>query len=132
MTTVTNPPDSAFKTRVFLFGADMEPTTIIGRWPGGRFVGIAQADGALTQRAGLGAYAFGPEIWGIIVEIGAEQHGTAVSLTLLDGAPATAVLPAKPVDVGPPFEILAEANYWELPQAYRDRIQAYIDSEIPA
>lgn len=132
MTTSMKPPATELKTRVFLFGADMEPTTILGRWPGGRFVAIARADGAFTRNADLDAYAFGPEIWGIVVETDAEQGGTAVPLTLTDGSPATAVLPSTPVDVGPPLKILAEASYWELPQAYRDRIQAYIDGEEPA
>ncbi len=118
----------AFKSRVFLWGADMNPSAIRSRWPGGRFVSIARASGFLTRGAGLPPDAFGPEIWGIVVETGAEQAGMPLPLELPGGAGTTAMLTGKPGDLGSPAGMLAEADYWELPQGYRDRIQAFIDS----
>lgn len=116
-----------FKSLVFLWGADMNPTTIRRRWPEGRFVAIAWAAGLLTRGAGLPAGAFGPEVWGIVVETGIAQAGTPVPLALPDGSEATAMLTGEPDAIGAPVDILAEANYWELPQAYRDRIKAVVD-----
>jgi len=118
----------AFKTRVFLWGADMNPIRIRERWPEGRFAGIARAAGLLTRTAGLTPDAFGREIWGIVIETGAEQRGTPLPLTWRDGASATAMLAGNPGDLGAPADILVEAHYWELPQAYRDRIQAHVDA----
>lgn len=128
MTTPETHAAPAFKSRVFLWGADMNPTTIRSRWPGGRFVTVARATGHLTRGAGMAANAFGPEIWGVVVETGEEQQGVPLPLTLPDGASATAMLTDDSGSLGAPAEILAEANYWELPQAYRDRIQAAIDA----
>jgi hypothetical protein len=122
-----DPANPAFKSRAFLCGADMNPTAIRHRWPASRFVGIARADGVLTQGAGLGPNAFGPEVWGIIVEVGEPLRGMPVPLTLPNGSPATAMLASEPSAIGAPAEIFAEANYWELPQVYRDRIKAFID-----
>ncbi len=118
----------AFKSRVFLWGADMNPTTIRSRWPGGRFVTIARAPGLLTRGAGLRSEAFGPEIWGVVVETGEEQMGMPLPLELPGGADVTAMLAGSPGDLGSPAEMLAEADYWELPQDYRDRIQAFINA----
>jgi hypothetical protein len=117
-----------FKTRIFLFRSDMNPTIVLTRWPCSRFIAVAHADGMITQGMGLGAYAFGRDVWGIIVETGAEQRGAAVPLTLRDGSPSTAMLVAGPSDGASVAKTLVEANYWELPQAYRDRIKAYIDT----
>ncbi|MDQ3653561.1 MAG: hypothetical protein M3457_00595 [Chloroflexota bacterium] len=128
MTMLKTPAAPAFKSRVFLWGADMNPTTIRSRWPNGRFVAIARAAGRLTRTAGMPKEAFGPEIWGIIVETRVEQQGTPLPLTLPDGVSATAMLAGEPGSLGTPADILAEANYWELPQTYRDRIQAFIES----
>jgi hypothetical protein len=125
MTRDETPVAHAFKSRVFLWGADMNPTTVRARWPGSRFVATARASGLLSRSAGLPPEAFGPEIWGIIVETDKDQRGAPVPLTLADGASATAMLVDAPG--GNPVEILAEARYWELPQAYRDRIEAFID-----
>lgn len=128
MTMLKTPATPAFKSRVFLWGADMNPTTIRARWEGSRFVAIARAAGFLTRGAGMPAEAFGPEIWGIVVETGFEQPGMPLPLTLPDGTSATAMLAGEPGGLGTLAEILGEAHYWELPQTYRDRIQAYIDS----
>jgi len=128
MTMLKTPAVPAFKSRVFLWGVDMNPTAIRARWEGSRFIGIARAAGYLTRGVGLPADAFGPEIWGIVVETGVEQRGMPVPLTLPDGTSATAMLAGGPGSLGTPVEMLAEAHYWELPQAYRDRIQAFIDT----
>ncbi len=125
MTTNQGPAAPAFTSRVFLWGADMNPTAIRRRWPEGRFIAIAHATGLLTRRAGLPAGAFGPEVWGIVVETGAAQAGTPVPLALPDGTEATAMLTSEPDAIGALADILAEATYWELPQAYRDRIQSF-------
>ncbi len=117
-----------FKSRVFLWGADMNPTAIRSRWRDGRFVTIARAAGLLTRGVGLPPTAFGTEVWGIVVETGVEQQGMPLPLTLPGGASTTAMLTGEPDAVGAPAGILAEANYWELPQAYRDRILAFIET----
>ncbi|MBA2470576.1 MAG: hypothetical protein H0V37_14315 [Chloroflexia bacterium] len=128
MTENATPVAPAFKSRVFLWGADMNPTAIRARWPRSRFVAIACATGILSRSAGLRPNAFGPEIWGIMVETGEDQRGTLVPLTLAHGASATAMVVDAPGGFGTPAGILAEARYWELPQAYRDRIEAFIDT----
>lgn len=127
MTAPQSPPMPAFRTRVFLWGADMNPISIRERWPEGRFVGIARATGLLTQGAGLPPEAFGPEVWGIVIETGAPQPGLPLPLTMRDGTSATAMLASAPGHVGAPDAILVEARYWELPQSYRDRIQEVTD-----
>jgi hypothetical protein len=126
--TITNQAVPAFKSRVFLFGADMNPEAIDARWDGARFVGIARAPGALAQGTEWGKGAFGPDVWGIIVETGVEQRGVPVPLTLRDGASATAMFVGEPSDLGSLAEMLAEARYWELPAEYRDRIQARLEA----
>lgn len=115
-----------FRSRVFLCGANMRPGAIRARWPAARFVALAQAGGFLTQWIGLPADAFGPNVWGIVVETGEWQRGTILPLTLRDGTESTAMVVGDPAEVGTPAEILAQARYWELPEAYRDRIEAYI------
>jgi hypothetical protein len=106
----------------------MNPSRIRARWPDGRFTSIAAAAGFLARAAGLPRDAFGPEIWGVIVETGALQPGTPLPLTLPDGTSTTAMLTGDPESLGSPVEILAETQYWELPQDYRDRIQGWIES----
>jgi len=122
-----NPSTPAFRRRVFLYGANMNPQWIRQRWPAGRFVAIARAGGFLTRGAGLPANAFGPDLWGIVVDTGEEQRGMPVPLTLRDGTEATAMLAGDPADLGTLAEVLAEARYWELPAAYRDRIEAVLN-----
>lgn len=126
MATASPLPVPDFKSRVFLFGADMNPTIILRRWPGSRFIGIASADGMLTRVIGRGANAFGPDVWGIVIETGSAQRGMAVPLTLRDGASATAMLAGDPAAAGSPAEILVEADYWELPDAYREYLRAAV------
>jgi len=128
MTIHETPASPAFTSRLFLWGADMNPSAIRSRWQGSRFIAIARASGLLTRGVGLPPDAFGPELWGIIVETGTEQRGMPLPLTLSDGTSTTAMLAGAPADLGELTEILAEANYWELPQAYRDRIQAFIET----
>ena len=124
--TQSTPTAPAFKSRVFLCGADMNPQRIRQRWPNARFVAIARANGILTRGAGLPPNAFGPDLWGIVVETGAEQRGMPVPLTLRDGSEATAMITGTADDLGTLDELLAEARYWELPAAYRDQVAAVI------
>ncbi|MDQ3444534.1 MAG: hypothetical protein M3490_13125 [Chloroflexota bacterium] len=128
MTIHETPASPAFKSRLFLWGGDMNPSTIRSRWEGSRFIAIARASGLLTRDIGLPPDAFGQELWGIIVETGTEQRGMPLPLTLSDGTSTTAMLAGAPGDLGELAEILAEAHYWELPQDYRDRIQAFIET----
>lgn len=117
-----------FRSRVFLCGADMRPSAIRRRWPAARFVALARAGGFLTRGIGLPSDAFGPEVWGIVVETGERQRGTPLPVTLRDGTETTAMIVGDPSEIGSPDEILAQARYWELPEAYRERIEAYIAS----
>ncbi len=126
MTTTATSPD--FRRRVFLCGADMDPIAIRQRWPEARFSGIAKADGIITTALGLQPYAFGPDVWGIVVDTGVEQPGAMIPLTLRDGAPATAMGAADASRFGTLKDALAQAFYWELPAAYRERLQAAIDN----
>jgi hypothetical protein len=107
----------------------MNPVTIRQRWPEARFVGIARADGVLAAGMGLGWYGLGPDIWGIVVETGAEQQGTMVPVTLRDGTNGTAVIVGGVEQVGTLPDVLAQAHYWELPAVYREQLQRVIDSD---
>lgn len=117
----------AFKRCVFLCGANMSPEAIRQQWPQARFRGIARADGIVIPGERWGEGAFGDEVWGIIVDTGEEQRGMPVPLTRRDGTADTAMLTGAPVLASDAAAILAEAHYWELPAAYRDRIQAWLD-----
>lgn len=121
--TVSEP---SFKSRVFLCGADMNPTAIRRRWPAARFLGIGWIDGIVTVGLDLAPFALGPQLWGILVDVGAPQRGMPAPVTLRDGTGATAMLTGDPAAVGSLPEMLAEARYWELPRAYRERIEAAI------
>jgi hypothetical protein len=123
-TTETSP---AFRRQVFLCGADMDPISIRQRWPEARFTGIARVDGIITGALGLPPYAFGPDVWGIVVDTGAEQPGAMIPLTLRDGSSATAMGTADASRFGTLKDALAQALYWELPAAYREQLQAAID-----
>ena len=122
----STPSEPSFTSRVFLCGADMNPTAIRQRWPQARFLGIGWIDGGVTAGLGLPPYAFGPHVWGILVDVGAPQRGMPVPVTLRDGSGTTAMLTGDPATVGSLPEMLTEARYWELPRAYRERIEAAI------
>ena len=113
----------AFRSRVFLWGADMQPSRIRARWPRARFVSLARADGVIAAGVGLGWYGLGPEVWGIIVETGEPQEGAMVPLWLRDGSTATAMAVGDRAEFGTVDEALAQARYWELPAAYRERLE---------
>lgn len=120
MSTAANP---AFRSRVFLCGADMQPSRIREVWPTSRFISIAKADGVISMGMGLGWYALGPDVWGIMVETGEVQKGTMLPLTLPDGSDVTAMMLGDPTAFGTLSEALAQARYWELPAEYRDRLE---------
>ncbi len=105
----------------------MDPITIRQRWPEARFAGIAKADGIITGALGLPSYAFGPDVWGIVVDTGSEQSGAMIPLTLRDGTSTTAMGTADAARFGTLKDALAQALYWELPAAYREQLQAAID-----
>ena len=113
----------AFRSRVFLCGADMQPSRIRARWPEARFVAMARADGVIAAGLGLGWYGLGPDVWGILVETGEEQRGTMLPLRLADSTSVTAMTDGDPAGFGSVAEALAQARYWELPTDYRDRLE---------
>ncbi len=116
----------AFRSRVFLCGADMQPSRIRARWPAARFVAIARADGVIAAGLGLGWYGLGPDVWGILVETGEFQRGTMLPLRLVDGTSVTAMTDGDRAGFGTAAEALAQARYWELPADYRDRLEQAI------
>lgn len=118
---------SAFRSRVFLCGADMQPSRIRARWPEARFVAMARADGVIAAGLGLGWYELGPEVWGIIVEAGEPQEGTMLPVWLRDGSAVTAMVVGDRAEFGTVGEALAQARYWELPAAYRDQLEAAVN-----
>jgi hypothetical protein len=120
--------EPSFTSRVFLCGADMNPTAIRQRWPEARFIGIGWIDGIVTADFGLPPLALGPQVWGILVEVGAPQRGMPAPVTRPDGSGTTAMLTDDPAVAGSLAEVLAEAHYWELPRAYRERIEVAIAS----
>ena len=128
---MTTAADS-FHSRVFLCGANMEPEAIRARWPKARFVALARANGVLTTGLGLPANAFGPDVWGIVVETGTPQRGIYLPLTLRDGSDATAIMVDDATALGSLEDILAQARYWELPEDYRNRIEETIAAGVPA
>ncbi len=119
----------------FLCGADMNPLAITGRpgLAGARFVAIGWIKGSLASRVGLpGALGTG-EIWGIVLSIPPRpgQPLTAaapdtVPVVLRDGSAIEAISITGPESAGTIAAILAEAYYWELPVAYRDRLGALL------
>lgn len=129
---VLHDPDDASDTLVFVCGADMNPAVIDGRegFSTSRFVAIASADASVATEAGLPDALGGGEIWGIALRI--PSAGTApqgirrdpVTITLRDGTRVDAVLMTNPTTAGTTDAILAQAQYWELPGEYRDRLAA--------
>lgn len=128
-------PTGAPETLVFLCGADMNPT-LVRRRAGlerARFVAIARIDGSEAGRVGLPAELGSDAIWGIALTIAADAslpmpRGAAVSTVLRDDTSVEAVVLTDPVTVGSVADVLREAHYWELPVAYRDRLQALLPS----
>lgn len=124
--------DGAISRLAFLCGADMNPSSIRARggFEAARFLAIARTDGArVAERAGLPAQLAREEIWGIVLAVG--ETGVAqgsnrpemVPVILRNGTSAEAMLMTNRATVGTIAELLAEAHYWELPMAYRDRLE---------
>lgn len=120
---------------VFLCGADMNPLAIAGcpGLAGARFVAIGWIEGSRAGHVGLpGVFGTG-EIWGIVLSIppGSRQPLAAaapdtVPVVLRDGSAIEAIPITGPESAGTIAAILAEAFYWELPVAYRDRLGALL------
>lgn len=126
-------------TLAFFCGADMNPLSI-GNGNGrvgfarARFVAIASSmEESTAGRAGLPAALGTGEIWGIVLAI-APPHApppnpapsSMVTVVLRNGATTEAALMTDPTTVGTIAGVLAEARYWELPIAYRDRLEALL------
>lgn len=127
-------PTETPETLVFLCGADMNPT-LVRRRAGlerARFVAIARIDGSEAEGIGLPADLEADAIWGIALTIAADASpptpGAAVPIVLRDDTSAEAVVLTDPGTVGNVADVLREAHYWELPVAYRDRLQALLPS----
>ncbi len=106
----------------FLSGAEMDPTEVLTRYPGSRFVARARL---LSQEAGEGA---GEEIWGILVRVPSAE-GTGIAgeerqAVTDDGRPFPALVEDGGRPAGEPRAIVAAARYWELPPAYVRRLEA--------
>ena len=115
-------------TLVFLCGADMNPLAIANH-PGlerARFVAIARMEGSEAGRAGLPPVAGTGEIWGIVLSAPPPEGAApfTVPVVLRDGTATRAILITGPDTAGAAADILAEAQYWELPVAYRQRLEA--------
>lgn len=115
----------------FLCGADMNPLRIAdgAGLEGARFVAIASMEGSGAGHAGLPAAIGSGEIWGIVLAIASPPDGAAsvmVPVALDDGTTHRAQLITGPETAGSVEDILAEAHYWELPVAYRDRLAAML------
>ena len=119
------------ETLVFLCGADMNPVAIAGH-PGleqARFVAIARTEGSVARRAGLPPALGAGDIWGIVLSAVPPPDAVApftVPVVLRDGTAAGAILLTGPDTAGTASGILAEAHYWELPVAYRQRLGAIL------
>lgn len=116
-------------TLVFLCGADMHPSQIKGRagFERARFVAIARMEGSHAGQAGLPPSLGSGEIWGIALRVEpGDATAETVSIVLRDGTTAEATLMTDSTTAGSVVGVLAEAHYWELPVAYRDRLQALL------
>lgn len=128
---VLHDPDDASDTLAFVCGADMNPAVIDGRegFSTSRFVAIASADAGVASEAGLPEALASGEIWGIVLRI--PTAGTApqgirrepVSITMHDGERVDAVLMTNSTTAGTADAILQQAQYWELPGEYVDRLK---------
>lgn len=118
-------------TLVFLCGADMNPLAITSHsgLEQARFVAIARMEGSRAGHAGLPPALETGEIWGIVLSALPPPDGAApftVPLVLRDGTATRAILMTGPDTAGTTREILAEAQYWELPVVYRQRLEACV------
>lgn len=114
--------------RLFLCGADMDPSRIRVRFPDARFVDIARHAGPLPGLSALDDVAsHDGDVWGVLVDtdvIGVDGGAVEVAVTLPDGEQALATLATRPADVADAAAVEAAVRYWELPPAYRARIIA--------
>jgi len=114
--------------RLFLCGADMDPSRIRARFPDARFVDVARHAGPLPGLSALDDVAGdGGEVWGVLVDMdvtGVDGAPVEVAVTLPDGEQALATLATRPDDVADAAAVEAAVRYWELPPAYRARIIA--------
>ena len=110
--------DAAYR---FLTGADMDPTAVLARYPGARFVARA----ALATEAAAGD-ATG-EVWGILIRLPtggmAGDAGESRPVVTDDGRTFRAAVAEGGRPVGDPPAVLAAARYWELPPAYVRRLE---------
>ena len=129
-------------TRLFRYGADMDPTAVLTAHPGARFVARAWVPIAATAlpplpdteplQALTGA-AVGPSdaVWGVLLLLppgsgqGHGGHPAAVETVTDDGRRVLAVVATEAADLGDRAAVLAAARYWELPPVYVRRLAAW-------
>lgn len=122
---------------VFLFGADMNPTTARSMYPGARFVARARIPGGPSEYPWFPACdpanwpegATSLDVWGILLQL---PEGTSPPIAPLrqvvtdDGRSVDAFVGTDGATVGDAAAVLAAARYWELPPPYVRRLQATI------
>lgn len=111
---------------LFLCGADMDPTAVLGAYPGARFEARARVAAAELDSSDPAT------VWGILIRVPAgakENEGDPVGPVVTDdGRRFEAGLVGGGRPAGEPGAILAQAQYWELPPAYVERLRGAASS----
>ena len=104
----------------FLSGAEMDPTAVLARFPGARFVARARL---LPDANTTGA---DDEVWGILIRLPAATAATDEprQAETDDGRRFPALVEGSGRPADDPKAVLAAARYWELPPAYVRRLPA--------
>jgi hypothetical protein len=113
---------------LFLSGAEMQPERVRAAWPEARFVARARLQprpvGAVVAPVGA-RY----ETWGILVEMpDAPIAGDTRGAIADDGRTFTVLVPDP--DDADPKEVLAAAQYWELPPPYVRRLASVANAPV--
>lgn len=101
---------------LFLCGGDMDPTAVRAAYPGARFVARARVVDEVDGGAS--------EVWGILLRGADGVSGNLRAVVTDEGRAFAARLASTEATNGSPTEILAAAQYWELPPAYVQRLRA--------
>src|SRR5215212_5310429 len=115
--------------RLFLSGADMDPTSVLAAYPGARFLARAWVSAGPNEIAAPFASQFTsegpPDVWGIVIEQAYRSGAAGASrqATTDDGRQVEAVLAGDQFASGAPEAVVAAARYWELPPGYAGRLR---------
>jgi hypothetical protein len=111
-------------TYAIFLGADMDPERIQARadMAGGRLSGIGSVP--MRELAGLELpLPQAEELWGVVMQLpGTLLDGPTVPVALRTGEQVVATVLTTPADMDDPEAVLAEADHWELPVAYRETL----------